>query len=435
VGLVTPLPLVSMSFHDLGWANVPGRHFVLRGMSSIAELDDFNRAFQALDRPVKESLYVRRKNHKETTVFLHEWAHTLGALHVEDPTRVMGPAYSHRTSVLGRDECDLIGAGLESRLASRGRDSVDWTPLRTYLSVTTARDWRPAEVQGLLARLGTAGPPRRAAVAAPAGSPPAPASSPPAPAGSPPAPAGSPPPATAPPPGGATVAPAFVAEAEELAQRHQRAQAVEAVRRAASGAGTPPWLAIARAYGDLGAVTAAEEALAHAAPGGEGRKVAGELERTRRLLGLPARSPRFKVAPGDEPALAEIVETAAELIGAGQLARARAAVDAGLHRFAGAPGLLTMSCELSLRSGKAKDAARRCAQALAAMEELPRAHFLVGRMLVDGGQAEAALRSLRRSAELDPAYPPTWELLGEVYRTLGRQREFTKFLLDHPPPP
>jgi len=35
VGLVSPLPLVSMSFHDLGWAEVPGRHFVLRGMSSI----------------------------------------------------------------------------------------------------------------------------------------------------------------------------------------------------------------------------------------------------------------------------------------------------------------------------------------------------------------------------------------------------------------
>src|SRR4051812_18070309 len=79
VGLVSPLPLVSMSFHDLGWAAVPGRHFVLRGMSSIAELDDFNRAFQSLERSTREGLYVRRKNHKETVVFLHEWAHTLGA--------------------------------------------------------------------------------------------------------------------------------------------------------------------------------------------------------------------------------------------------------------------------------------------------------------------------------------------------------------------
>ena len=74
-----------MSFHDLGCARVLGRHFVLRGMTSIAELQDFNRLFPKLDNDEREALYGRRKTHKELSIFLHEWAHTLGALHVQDP--------------------------------------------------------------------------------------------------------------------------------------------------------------------------------------------------------------------------------------------------------------------------------------------------------------------------------------------------------------
>ena len=89
VGLVSSLPLVSMSFHDLGKARVLGRHFVLRGMNSVAEMQDFERMFKAMEQSERDQLYGIRKAHKETSVFLHEWAHTLGAPHVEDPTRIM----------------------------------------------------------------------------------------------------------------------------------------------------------------------------------------------------------------------------------------------------------------------------------------------------------------------------------------------------------
>ncbi len=144
VGLVSPLPLVSMSFHDLGCARVLGRHFVLRGMASIAELDDFKRVLPKLDQEDREKLYSRRKLHKELSIFLHEWAHTLGALHVEDGTRIMGPGYSNRTSLFSAEDAGLIAAGLDARMAARGKETIDWTPLRKL--VTDAKgDWVKAD--------------------------------------------------------------------------------------------------------------------------------------------------------------------------------------------------------------------------------------------------------------------------------------------------
>src|SRR5947199_342512 len=81
--------------------------------------------------------------------FLHEWAHTLGALHLEDPTSIMGPGYSQRTSALSREEGDLLAAGLEARLASRGKEAIDWTPLREFLVSSRSPGWRPEERQAL----------------------------------------------------------------------------------------------------------------------------------------------------------------------------------------------------------------------------------------------------------------------------------------------
>jgi predicted Zn-dependent protease len=228
----------------------------------------------------------------------------------------------------------------------------------------------------------------------------------------------------------------FVAQAEDLLRNHQRASALALVHKAAAEpGGQDHWLDVAAVYAELGALSAATEALAHAGQSEDTRTAARELERARRRLGLPAGNPRFRIAPEQELELAEVAEDAGALVEAGKLAQARAAVAAGLRRFPRAPGLLVMSCEIALRAGKAREAAQRCADALAVMDDLPRAHYLLGRIQSDGRQAEAALRSLRRAVELDPTYRPSWDLLGEVYRSLGRQREFMKFLVEHPEAP
>ena len=104
-------------------------------MSSLAEMQDFERMFKAMEPHEREQLYGIRKAHKETSVFLHEWGHTLGAPHVEDPTRIMSPGYSQRTSLLSNEDAELISAALDSRMRSRGRETaaIDWSPLHQYL--------------------------------------------------------------------------------------------------------------------------------------------------------------------------------------------------------------------------------------------------------------------------------------------------------------
>jgi hypothetical protein len=115
VGLVSALPMVSQSFHDLGVARVPGRHLLVRGASSIAELEQLRQAFPTLQQAERELLYSRRKSHKERAIFLHEWAHTLALGHTDRGTHIMSPGYSSRTSLLDEKECERIASALGKR--------------------------------------------------------------------------------------------------------------------------------------------------------------------------------------------------------------------------------------------------------------------------------------------------------------------------------
>lgn len=140
VGLVTPLPLVETSFHHLGAARSGGRHFIVRGMPSQAEFDAFARAFKALDRDQREQLYERRKAHKERAVFLHEWAHTLGVGHVDDPTCIMAPTYSHHsarfTAADGRAILATLDERLEGRVERRPGDEAERLPRAPFHPAT-----------------------------------------------------------------------------------------------------------------------------------------------------------------------------------------------------------------------------------------------------------------------------------------------------------
>src|SRR5205814_4853707 len=135
---------------------------------------------------------------------------------------------------------------------------------------------------------------------------------------------------------------AFVAEARALLGRHERAAALATVRRAADEAGAK-WPDIARLYAEMGAVSAASEALARAGGPRAAPAAARDLERARRRVGLPVSGPRCQLAPALEPELAEAIVGAARLAEAGQGAEARGAVEVALQRFAHAPGLLALS--------------------------------------------------------------------------------------------
>src|SRR4051812_44570223 len=91
VGLVSALPLVSTSMHEIGAARLLGRHIVMRGMGSAEESKALDKGFALMDPAEREKLYSSRKWHKEYAVFLHEWLHTLGTIHSSNPERINNP--------------------------------------------------------------------------------------------------------------------------------------------------------------------------------------------------------------------------------------------------------------------------------------------------------------------------------------------------------
>jgi tetratricopeptide (TPR) repeat protein len=408
VGLVAPLPLVSMSFHDLGVARVLGRHFVLRSMASVAEMDDFMRVFHALDQAQREALYGHRKEHKEIAIFLHEWAHTLGAFHANDPKRIMGPGYSQHSGLISEDDAGLIAAGLGARIAGRGHDTIDWSPLRAFIAAHPAVDWLPAERASLVNLL--------------AASPVRPALPGPTRAGTPGSERPGEPPVAAP-------LPPFVAAAHAQLRAERRSEALAVVRQAAHDAekpGTDPavWLAIAEVDGEIGALTEADAALARAAAHPGAAALASDLLRQRRSLGIPPAGARFAITTDAEPTLVAALQRLRGLLARQQLEAAARAIDEELVHFPGAPGLHALACEAALQSHRARDANRSCAAALAGMEAQPRVHYLTGILQANAGRLGPAMKSLRRATTLSPEDPSYWRTMGQVFEAAGRSKEF-----------
>jgi predicted Zn-dependent protease len=182
---------------------------------------------------------------------------------------------------------------------------------------------------------------------------------------------------------------------------------------------------------ERGAVTEAERASARLPAGSSERLAATRaVKAARQSLGLPGAGGRFRLAPEAEPAYVAAVRQARQAVQSDP-AGAGAVLAAGLARFPGAPGLLVLACDLGVRQGQAEQAARRCGEAVAKMPDLVAAHRLLGAIKLEAGQYDAALVSLRRALELGGADAALWESLGQAYRALGRQREFSKLLADH----
>ena len=93
IGLVTPMRGVTTSVHQVGDRLAalapfrPARHGRRAG-------DPRARSRIHLLDPSSASRFTsQRKAHKEVVIFLHEWGHTLGLLHHEDPAVIMNPSY------------------------------------------------------------------------------------------------------------------------------------------------------------------------------------------------------------------------------------------------------------------------------------------------------------------------------------------------------
>jgi predicted Zn-dependent protease len=471
VAFVSALPLVSAAMHEVGAAEVLGRHFVLRGMGSAEEARSLGQAFDRLSPAEREQIYGERKWHKECAIFLHEWLHTLGALHSNDPQRITHSSYSNKMSNLAIVDAELAAVALQARLAGRASETIDWSPLLAQLEHASSPEWSTRERDELLALLrstgaratgrGTRGPPgisgkdaegsdadfNRAVTLLQDGK-------------------GSEAWAVARrlaerssssvdvqrllcrlsfTPAAREEGLAACARAHELVpdspqplvdaahariMRKEPALALAAIDSAAALADKVPpgqqdaWPGIAQVYAQLGALTRAEQILARAGDKGAGVDAARlVLGQARRNFGVPRPPAAGSLAADRELAYAARHRQVAVLLDTGKLREARSAVDAGRREFPGVPGLEVLACEVEVRQHRPRPAEKACGQALTAMPDLARAHYLMAHVRLQFNARSAAVDELRRSIDLEPRASGTWETLAEVYRADGKRQE------------
>ncbi|HWN69128.1 MAG TPA: hypothetical protein VNM90_15925, partial [Haliangium sp.] len=151
IGLASALSSTTNRFHDLGVAHVLGRHMILRGYEELA----LEPTLQKIDEPQRTRLREARRQHRQVTVFLHEWAHTLGAMHVPDVDAIMAAEYAHETRTFGEDTEALLRVMLPVRLAPSAEQSVvaEARALQGYLESVTARAGQRGEREQTLEML------------------------------------------------------------------------------------------------------------------------------------------------------------------------------------------------------------------------------------------------------------------------------------------
>src|SRR5436305_2065940 len=113
LGVVASQPIVTTSLHQLGYADVLGHYAVVRALDDARERQAIERALNRMSDEQRDALLERRRRHKAAIVLLHEIAHTLGGVHVEDPTMVLFPAYSADQTRIDDDALTLMTIGVE----------------------------------------------------------------------------------------------------------------------------------------------------------------------------------------------------------------------------------------------------------------------------------------------------------------------------------
>ncbi|MCY1033807.1 hypothetical protein OV207_20310 [Corallococcus sp. BB11-1] len=455
VGLVSAPSVFSESQHELGFARVLGRHCVLRGINATVP--------------------VEARQHLEVSALLHEWAHTLGALHVREPPGWMSPKYDAARSGFDARTTALLAAGLRSLPRARveleaqrrwarelkavlaGMVGPAWDgPERDFLLAWTER------VRGAHAVLGPEGAPRALT-----------------------------------PPERQRLAEVIALEKagraelaaealEPLAQGHPHDERVQllacylavhltpaspstqerceraitrfpdepslrmnvallhlhagrfdaaqdnllAARRnleARADAEPSLWADLAGLFLRARCVTWAEEAAARAPGLAASDTVLEQALRVRRQVALPERSDAGagppppadsapRVAPSREGALVREVFDIESLLHTGSSRTASARITALAQAFPRSPSVALVQCELHLLQGRLAPARSACERVLAAREDAVQAHLMLGVLATNTRAHTRARAHLERVIALEPTRTEAWHLLAREYR-------------------
>jgi TonB family protein len=156
VGFVSPAAEDSGREHDLiGWAGLFGSHFVLRAMQTSADVARIDHWYDELEEGERQAFAKERRVHKEVATFLHEWGHTVGAVHECDSKWIMTPEYSVISGSFSSESIRLVRVGLAHRRRDGAPPKVDepWaTAWRAEAARMQGAAWECTRLEEGLAR-------------------------------------------------------------------------------------------------------------------------------------------------------------------------------------------------------------------------------------------------------------------------------------------
>jgi tetratricopeptide (TPR) repeat protein len=152
VGFLGSSSLVNPSHDQLGKAYLFARHFVLRGLRNAEEITAIEDSFKYLSSQERDQLIRSRRRHRQIAVFLHEWAHTLGAPHARSPEFINYERYDSKQARFDEDTTKLIAVSLRhwQREALPDAEVQSWgAELQALLSVVPAGSWEATSTEQL----------------------------------------------------------------------------------------------------------------------------------------------------------------------------------------------------------------------------------------------------------------------------------------------
>jgi hypothetical protein len=122
VGLIGRLAAVPEGEMDvIGRARMLGKHLLLRDLT--ADADAWVERWMSDASPgVRRAAFQEVYRHQRLALFLHEWAHTLGAIHSLDDQSIMASAYSRKEDDFDRTNRRIIETTLAWLAGSEPRD-------------------------------------------------------------------------------------------------------------------------------------------------------------------------------------------------------------------------------------------------------------------------------------------------------------------------
>ena len=181
------------------------------------------------------------------------------------------------------------------------------------------------------------------------------------------------------------------------------------------------WERLAFQYQKIGAVTPLESLLRRLPDGDNKTGFATYVQTTRRRYGLPPDSARFGVPVAREAAYTKLVSSVLSTTYSGQFKDAeRAALD-GLRIYKNAPGLLIALCDTYARQRKYAQARKACARGLKGYPDATWGHYLSAVLAQQQRNRRAAIRHFERTVDLDPTLESAYLALAAEYAAAGNK--------------